>query len=197
MADEDGKTTKGLDPDLAGFSGHFSTTLTGLKPIRRKQRATISQEISSEEVERAEAEDTGEEPPEEPPAETSEDPSEADAAEASEEPPAVSADDPLESIELRPGLSLVDTAELPIHRSRTGQALSTDQPSDHNRPLSSPPTPPRQTPPVAPGYLDDDSSSARYESRPSSGGLGWLYLLVILLIAGLIGALVLQAVDLL
>jgi len=209
------------DRDLPGFSSHFSTTLTGLKPMRRRSRATTSTEVppeadgsgeANEDPEVEVADNTAEEPTEEalghvPPSSTDSLEVVHDEPEASHEdtPP----EDPLAGIELRPGLSLVDTAEIPIHRAQAAAKLAKIREPEARpaptKPASPPPPqrpivrnkpPSRRSPP--PAVIADDASSARLRPhRQSAGGFGWLYVGVIILIACLIGALVMQVKDLL
>ena len=217
MSDTNGNDPK--DRDLPGFSSHFSTTLTGLKPMRRRSRATTSTEVPPdrappvEEAARPVAEPDQAEPPEAAPMASLEEvrddsePPEPTAPEAGEEPD--DPDDPLAGIELRPGLSLVDTAEIPIHRAQAAAKLARIREPEKPAPPPQKPAPaPPQRPvvrnrppsqrPAPPSVLDDASTSARIRPRrKSSGGFGWLYIGVIILIACLIGALVMQVKDLL
>ena len=236
MSDHNDNDTK--DRDLPGFSSHFSTTLTGLKPMRRRSRATTSTEFPPDSAETSgteeaaepttetspaapteaspgdspgaptamtsleEVRDEAEPPVSEPHSDGSSPPMTATEAEDDQEEP--SADDPLAGIELRPGLSLVDTAEIPIHRAEAAAKLAkvrepkrpSQSPPPPQRPVvrNRPPSQNRPTPPV----LDVEASSARYRpQKRSSGGAGWAYVAVIILIACLIGALMMQVKDLL
>ncbi len=224
MSDTNGNDPK--DRDLPGFSSHFSTTLTGLKPMRRRSRAATSTEVPPDEASPVEEEpaadaktadvDAAAEPPPAPAMESLE-----EVRDEAEPPPAEPAetagdadgelapDDPLAGIELRPGLSLVDTAEIPIHRAQAAAKLAKirepEKPSPPpEKPAPAPPQRPvvRNRPPsqrtAPPPVLDEASTSARIRPRRrSSGGMGWLYIGVIILIACLIGALVMQVKDLL
>lgn len=208
MSDTNGNDPK--DRDLPGFSSHFSTTLTGLKPMKRRSRATTSTEIPPGDDVTAEAEPpaAAQEAPE-PPAPAADESLEVvrDESEPPQEPTATEEppEDPLAGIELRPGLSLVDTAEIPIHRAQAAAKLARirEPEAPPARPASAPPPqrpvvrnkpPSRRTPPAV---LDDDVSARVEPRRSSSGGFGWLYVGVIILIAVLIGALVMQVKDLL
>lgn len=215
MSDTNGNDPK--DRDLPGFSSHFSTTLTGLKPMKRRSRATTSTEVPPEETEADVSDEapatedtssTAEDSPE-PTAPTAEESLEVVRDESDPPPPSEDADeqaeDPLGGIELRPGLSLVDTAEIPIHRAQAAAKLARIRepeappakpasPPAPQRPVVRNKPPSRRTPPPA---LSDTSSAQLEPRRSSSGGFGWLYVGVIILIAVLIGALVMQVKDLL
>ena len=225
MSDDDSKKPELTSGDLPGLSSHFSTTLTGLAPLRRKRRATTSGEVPPEEDGENTATDGDEAPPEprgaadpEPltevhdgpelaPLEPPESASDSQAPPESGEPEGTGSSDledspaanpavvhPLEGIELRPGLSLVDTAEIPIHRAQAAAKLRAGKPVE---PTPQKPPPPRPQPPVIHRHsADDEPSTARLTPHRRSSGLGWIYLAVILLIAALIGALLFQVADL-
>jgi len=212
MSDDDSKKPELTSGDLPGLSSHFSTTLTGLAPTRRKRRSTTSGEITPEErgdappskadeaadpeplteVHDGPKDDEGRPPP--PATALADEPGDADAGPSQStqaEPPK---SDPLAGIELRPGLSLVDTAEIPIHRAKAAAKLRAGKPVDPPppQPVQNRPAPPA---PHLPSY-DDEPASARITPTHTSSGLGWIYVAVILLIAALIGALLFQVADL-
>jgi hypothetical protein len=227
MADTDNKDPKEpQSADLPGLSSHFSTTLTGLKPTRRRSKATTSVEMAPPPVE-AKPAAAPEPPPEpapapepvpqtapEPVARPEPAPAAAEPVEARASRDSVSIDpdqiempmtDPLEGIELRPGLSLVDTAEIPIHRASAAAKLRAVRESEAPRlkpqqPPSrpAPPTPPprSQAPSRMPSAFEETPRSARRESSYSNTNAYWLYGLVMVLIMALIAVFVLQVKDL-
>ncbi len=215
MSDTDNKDPKEpQSADLPGLSSHFSTTLTGLKPMRRRSKATTSVEVEPPITEPPVAEPPAEpEPPAtpEPMAEAAPEPPVEAAPEPTAEKPQPSSDsvsldpdqvevpktDPLEGIELRPGLSLVDTAEIPIHRASAAaklKAVRETPPAPELR--REPPSPPTHTPSRMPPAYEETPRSARRDPTYSNTNTYWLYGLVMILIAALITVFVLQVKDL-
>lgn len=212
------------DPDLPGLSSVFSTTQSGLKPLRRRARPTGETRIARPEAPpedpgeaREEAADDDYETVEESPAPP---PPPDDAALDVPEPGVTPA---VDGIQLRPGLALVDTAEIPAHRPPAVSENAAPGPgTDGNAQAQaappaaeSSPTPaggipvigPPQVPPPRPrpahpsrqsaALLDDEPSSARREVRPVRTSSNWLlYVVVMILAVCLIAALLVTVREL-
>jgi hypothetical protein len=212
------------DPDLPGLSSVFSTTRSGLKPLRRRTRNTG--EMAT--VEPADKGDDGQKDSQDTsPDETAADqaPPETDSFEKIADGPSVPPDSkaldvpepgvspPVDGIQLRAGLSLVDTAEMPVHRPPEEPAALGD-PDKPKATAGSPPAPATpaartSTPPVPPSRprttqsarppaaLMDDSSARRAVGPAPSSSSNWLLYMIVLAVAlGLIGVLLVTFLEL-
>lgn len=212
------------DPDLPGLSSVFSTTQSGLKPLRRRARPTGETRVAKPK------------PPPEDPSEASKEAADDDYETVDESPApppppdAAALDVPepgvtpaVDGIQLRPGLALVDTAEIPAHRPPVETADTDPGPRNDGiaQAQASPPTAessptpsggipvagPPQVPPPRPrpahpsrqsaALLDDEPSSARREVRPVRTSSNWLlYVVVMILAVCLIAALLVTVREL-
>ena len=118
----------------------------------------------------------------------------------------------VDGIQLRPGLALVDTAEIPAHRpppaedEEAAEAPAAEPPPATPAaapavPAPTPPTvpPPRKQPIQPPAALFDEepSSARRGDVRPVRSSSNWLlYVVVMILAVCLIGALLLTVREL-
>ncbi len=208
------------DPDLSGLSSVFSTTRSGLKPLRRRARPTGETEaVDPTPATPAEGGDedtgTGGDDDYETVEESPIPPRPDDAALDVPEPGVTPA---VDGIQLRPGLALVDTAEIPAHRPPPAEADEPEAPPPAESPPAEPPpagaspatpavpapTPPRVPPPRKPpthppaALFDDEPSSARRDdARPVRTSSNWvLYVVVMILAVCLIGALLITVREL-
>ena len=91
MSDDDSKKPALTSGDLPGLSSHFSTTLTGLAPLRRKRRATTSGEVPPGEASETTPPTSDEAPPDPAGAQESTEPL-TEVHDGPDEPPAGTAD---------------------------------------------------------------------------------------------------------
>ena len=174
------------DPDskIPGISSIFTTTQSGLKPLRRRSR-TVEKKPDEKPAERPAPPET-EEPPEATPAVQDLSPPEPPA----DTPPPVDG----AGIQLSGGLSMVDTAEL---KSLRPPAAAPVAPEPEPPPVQrGPPVPP--TPPPNPEDSYDEESED-YEPRyatPAPKTTNWLlYGVVVVVVVGLVAALVITVMQ--
>jgi len=209
------------DPDLPGLSSVFSTTRSGLKPLRRR-RSRRSDDRAPADVPAADEAPSEEAPGEDVPGEDVDaEPAEGtDSFEQVPDGPAAPPDSealdvpepgvtpPVDGIQLRAGLSLVDTAEMPVHRPPEEPTTLEDPGTEPDEPEAAPaavptgpPVPPSRPRPTSqparpPAALMDDSS-ARRAVGPAPSSSNWLLYLIVLVVAlGLIGVLVVTFLEL-